>query len=158
VPELIRFTFALGSAVDCDRRRGRPSCSTRFRDLIPMLRLPRRAMIGCQRRRSEAAAKAGSPAAALGAADELAAAGRFVEAMHVLLLQGLAAIRSGLDEGVRGNSLTSRRDPAPRPALPDPGRTSLRDHIVNRVGIGPISASIPAALPADYEGLPRELQ
>ena len=68
-----------------------------FRDLIPILRSGQ----GSDWMSEEASGgggKVGSPAAALGAADELAAAGRFVEAMHVLLLQGLAAIRSGLDE------------------------------------------------------------
>ena len=39
-----------------------------------------------------------TPEVVLGAADELAAQGRFVEAMHVLLLQALADIRRRLDE------------------------------------------------------------
>jgi hypothetical protein len=116
-----------------------------FRDLIPMLRSPQ----GDDWMSEEAfggGGKAGSPAAALGAADELAAAGRFVEAMHVLLLQGLAAIRSGLDEEF-ADSLTSR-EILRRARLPDLGRTSLRD-IVSRVELT-YFGQYPAALP-DYE-------
>jgi hypothetical protein len=116
-----------------------------FRDLIPMLRSPQ----GDDWMSEEAfggGGKAGSPAAALGAADELAAAGRFVEAMHVLLLQGLAAIRSGLDEEF-ADSLTSR-EILRRARLPDLGRTSLRD-IVSRVELT-YFGQYPAAL-ADYE-------
>jgi hypothetical protein len=90
--------------------------------------------------------KAGSPAAALGAADEFAAQGRFVEAMHVLLLQGLAAIRAGLDEEF-ADSLTSR-EILRRARLSDPGRASLRD-IVNRVE-WTYFGQYPAAL-ADYQ-------
>ena len=116
-----------------------------FRDLIPMLRSPQ----GDDWMSEEAfggGGKAGSPAAALGAADELAAAGRFVEAMHVLLLQGLAAIRSGLDEEF-ADSLTSR-EILRRARLPDLGRTSLRD-IVSRVELT-YFGQYPAAL-TDYE-------
>jgi hypothetical protein len=100
-----------------------------FRDLIPILRssqgdnwISEDAIGG--------GGKAGSPAAALGAADDLAAQGRFVEAMHVLLLQGLAAIRAGLNEEF-ADSLTSR-EILRRASLSDPGRASLRD-IVDRV-------------------------
>ena len=48
-----------------------------------------------------------TPEVVLGAADELAAQGRFVEAMHVLLLQALAEIRRRLDEEF-ADSMTSR--------------------------------------------------
>jgi hypothetical protein len=116
-----------------------------FRDLIPILRTSR----GDDWMSEEAfggGGRAGSPAAALGAADELAAAGRFVEAMHVLLLQGLAAIRAGLDEEF-ADSLTSR-EILRRARLPDPGRASLRD-IVNRVELTYFGQH-PAAL-LDYE-------
>jgi hypothetical protein len=116
-----------------------------FRDLIPILRSSR----GDNWISEDAiggAGKAGSPAAALGAADELAAQGRFVEAMHVLLLQGLAAIRAGLDEEF-ADSLTSR-EILRRARLSDPGRASLRD-IVNRVE-WTYFGQYPAAL-ADYE-------
>jgi hypothetical protein len=116
-----------------------------FRDLIPILRSSRG-----ENWISEDAigggGKAGSPVAALGAADELAAEGRFVEAMHVLLLQGLAAIRAGLDEEF-ADSLTSR-EILRRARLSDPGRASLRD-IVNRVE-WTYFGQYPAAL-ADYE-------
>lgn len=116
-----------------------------FRDLIPILRSPRG-----ENWMSEDAigggGKAGSPAAALGAADELAAEGRFVEAMHVLLLQGLAAIRAGLDEEF-ADSLTSR-EILRRARLSDPGRASLRD-IVNRVELS-YFGQYPAAL-TDYQ-------
>jgi hypothetical protein len=116
-----------------------------FRDLIPILRTSR----GDDWMSEDAfggVGKAGSPAAALGAADELAAAGRFVEAMHVLLLQGLAAIRAGLDEEF-ADSLTSR-EILRRARLPDPGRASLRD-IVSRVEMT-YFGQYPAAL-ADYQ-------
>jgi hypothetical protein len=116
-----------------------------FRDLIPILRTSQ----GNDWMSEDAfggGGKAGSPTAALGAADELAAAGRFVEAMHVLLLQGLAAIRAGLDEEF-ADSLTSR-EILRRARLPDPGRASLRD-IVNRVELT-YFGQYPAAL-ADYQ-------
>jgi hypothetical protein len=116
-----------------------------FRDLIPILRSPQ----GDNWMSEEAfggGGTAGSPAAALGAADELAAAGRFVEAMHVLLLQGLAAIRAGLAEEF-ADSLTSR-EILRRARLSDPGRASLHD-IVNRVELT-YFGQYPAAL-ADYE-------
>ena len=115
-----------------------------FRDLIPILR-------SAQGNDWEAAeggpgdGKVGSPTAALGAADELAAEGRFVEAMHVLLLQGLAAIRMGLDEEF-ADSLTSR-EILRRARLSDAGRSSLRD-IVDRVELTYFGQR-PAAL-ADY--------
>jgi hypothetical protein len=116
-----------------------------FRDLIPILRSPQ-GNDWMSEQEFGGGGKAGSPAAALGAADELAAAGRFVEAMHVLLLQGLAAIRAGLHEEF-ADSLTSR-EILRRARLPDPGRTSLRD-IVNRVELT-YFGQYPAAL-ADYE-------
>jgi hypothetical protein len=116
-----------------------------FRDLIPILRSSQ----GDDWMSEDAiggGGKAGSPAAALGAADDLAAQGRFVEAMHVLLLQGLAAIRAGLDEEF-ADSLTSR-EILRRARLSDPGRASLRD-IVNRVE-WTYFGQYPAAL-ADYQ-------
>lgn len=68
--------------------------------------------------------------AALTAADELAGQGRFVDAMHLLLLQGLAAIRERLDEPF-ADSLTSR-EILRGTRLSDAGKASLRD-IVTRV-------------------------
>ena len=77
-----------------------------FRDLIPVLRAGR----GGAWDEDEAASLATGPRPAevvLEAADDLAAQGRFVEAMHVLLLQALADIRRRLDEEF-ADSLTSR--------------------------------------------------
>jgi hypothetical protein len=115
-----------------------------FRDMIPILRLGR----GGDWSTDEAVpgeVKARPPAAVLGAADELAAAGRFVEAMHVLLLQSLADIRQGLDEQF-ADSLTSR-EILRSTRLSETGRASLRD-IVNRVELT-YFGQYPAALP-DY--------
>jgi hypothetical protein len=100
-----------------------------FRDMLPFL--------GVNRDRGweleeAAAAQAGdeAPAIALGAADELAAQGRFVEAMHVLLLQALAEIRRRLDEQF-ADSLTSREILRSK-HLSDDLRRPLRE-VVNRV-------------------------
>jgi hypothetical protein len=86
---------------------------------------------------------ASTPAAVLSTADELASQGRFVEAIHVLLLQGLADIRQGQQFA---DSLTSR-EILRTAKLPDAGRTSLRD-IINRVELTYFGEH-PAALP-DY--------
>jgi hypothetical protein len=77
-----------------------------FRDLIPVLRAGRSGAWD----EEENASLATGPRPAevvLEAADDLAAQGRFVEAMHVLLLQALADIRRRLDEEF-ADSLTSR--------------------------------------------------
>ena len=73
----------------------------------------------------------GPPAAALGTADELAAQGRFVDAMHVLLLQGLAEIRRRHHDQQFADSLTSREILCTA-RLSEAGRASLRD-IIDRV-------------------------
>jgi hypothetical protein len=70
----------------------------------------------------------GNPALILEAADELAAAGRFVEAMHVLLLRALAEMRQRMDEQF-ADSLTSR-EILRSTRLPEGARASLRDVIV----------------------------
>jgi hypothetical protein len=70
------------------------------------------------------------PEVVLMAADELAKQGRFVEAMHVLLLQALADIRRGLDEQ-HADSLTSR-EILRSTRLSEQGRALLRD-IITRV-------------------------
>ena len=115
-----------------------------FRDLIPILRsAPGEDWASDEARQGDR--KVGTPAAALGTADQLAAEGRFVEAMHVLLLQGLAAIRVGLDEEF-ADSLTSR-EILRSARLSDTGRSSLRD-IVDRVELTYFGQR-PAAL-ADY--------
>jgi hypothetical protein len=71
---------------------------------------------------------AGNPALILEAADELAASGRFVEAMHVLLLRALAEMRQRMDEQF-ADSLTSR-EILRSTRLPEGARASLRDVIV----------------------------
>jgi len=81
----------------------------------------------------ENAAGEGTPAApalVLEAADELAARGRFRDAMHVLLLHGLVHIRERLDLQL-SDSLTSREILRSR-QLPEGARVSLRD-VVARV-------------------------
>jgi hypothetical protein len=95
-----------------------------FRDMIPMLRTRRDAdWTGDE----TGAAETGQPASgmALGAADQLAAQGRYVEAMHVLLLQALAEIRLRLNEQF-ADSLTSREILRSK-HLPDEFRHPLRD-------------------------------
>lgn len=87
----------------------------------------------------------GDEAAVLGEADELAAAGHFVEAMHVLLLQGLAHMRLRLDQQF-SDSLTSR-EILGSTNLPEMARAALRD-VVNRVELTYFGKR-PAAL-ADY--------
>jgi hypothetical protein len=115
-----------------------------FRDMIPLLRWGRGgAWTADDEVPGEVEARA--PAVVLGAADELAAEGRYVEAMHVLLLQGLADIRARLDEQF-ADSLTSR-EILRSTKLSDAGRGSLRD-IINRVE-WTYFGEHPAALP-DY--------
>ncbi len=100
-----------------------------FRDMIPVLGLGRRRAWGSdQDDAGDAVWRA--PEVTLGRADELAARGNFVEAMHTLLLQSLAYIRERLNEQF-ADSLTSREILARAP-LPPEGRASLRD-IVSRV-------------------------
>jgi hypothetical protein len=100
-----------------------------FKDMIPILRARQRgAWSGDEA--VDGAVEARAPTQVLGAADDLASQGRYVEAMHVLLLQGLADIRARLDEQF-ADSLTSR-EILRSTKLSDAGRTSLRD-IVNRV-------------------------
>ena len=103
--------------------------------------------------------KARTPEAVLAAADDLAAEGRFVEAMHVLLLQGLAEIRRVLDEQF-ADSLTSR-EILRSARLSDAGRASLRD-IVNRVewtyfGEHPAERADYVACRASFNALARAL-
>lgn len=77
-----------------------------FRDALPMLRFGRDGAWHTDAASVDQTGPA-APTLALGAADDLAAQGRFVEAMHVLLLQALAEIRLRLDEPF-ADSLTSR--------------------------------------------------
>jgi hypothetical protein len=71
-----------------------------------------------------------TPEATLEEADDLAARGNFVDAMHALLLQGLANMRERLNEQF-ADSLTSR-EILYSTKLPQDGRNSLHD-IVTRV-------------------------
>lgn len=77
-----------------------------------------------------AAGAGGSPAVILQMADDLAANGRFAEAMHVLLLRALADIRHRLDEQF-ADSLTSR-EILRGTRLREETRAPLRD-VVTRV-------------------------
>jgi hypothetical protein len=100
-----------------------------FRDLIPVLRAGQ----GGAWDEDEAASLASTsrpPEIVLEAADDLAARGRFVEAMHVLLLQALADIRRRLDEEF-ADSMTSREILRSR-QLSDTLRLPLRD-VISRV-------------------------
>jgi len=116
-----------------------------FRDMIPILRL-RGGGAWSGDEDALADERPRTPAAVLGAADELAAQGRFVEAMHVLLLQGLADIRQRLDEQF-ADSLTSR-EILGSTKLSEAGRAPLRD-IIDRVELTYFGQR-PAALP-DYQ-------
>ena len=129
-----------------------------FRDMLPMLRFGRGGAWTADEAMPEGVA-ARTPAAVLGAADELAAEGRFVEAMHVLLLQGLADIRQGLDEQF-ADSLTSR-EILRSTRLSDAGRAALRD-IINRVewtyfGRHPAAPADYAACRSSFNALARSL-
>jgi hypothetical protein len=100
-----------------------------FRDMIPILRMAGGgAWTSDEAVAGDLARK--DPSVALAAADELATEGRYAEAMHVLLLRGLADIRARLDEPF-ADSLTSR-EILRSPRLPEDVRTSLRD-VVSRV-------------------------
>jgi hypothetical protein len=97
---------------------------------------------------------------ALAAADALSREGRFVEAMHMLLLQGLSDIREQLRETF-ADSLTSRE--ILRGARLDPaGRTSLREIIaaVERTYFGgyPAQADDYALCRRNFDTLRRALQ
>ena len=96
-----------------------------FHDLLPGLRA-RGAWTEPEGAASEATP--GNQAVIMEAADELAAAGRFVEAMHMLLLQGLAHMRARLDQPF-SDSLTSR-EILHSTKLPEAARISLRDVVI----------------------------
>jgi hypothetical protein len=100
-----------------------------FRDMIPVLRAGHGG-VWPQDDAGMAPRGTRTPAVVLGAADELAAAGRFAEAMHVLLLQALAEIRRQLDEEF-ADSMTSREILRSN-RLSDDIRHPLRD-VVSRV-------------------------
>jgi hypothetical protein len=99
-----------------------------FRDLIPILRAGAGALPADEAAPGTSAP--GSQAVVIEAADELAARGRFVEAMHLLLLHGLAHMRQRLDQQF-SDSLTSR-EILHSTNLSETARASLRD-VVSRV-------------------------
>jgi hypothetical protein len=101
-----------------------------FRDMLPGLRFGNRGGWGEDEDALPGEVKRMEPSVVLGTADELAGQGRFVEAMHVLLLRGLAEIRQRLDEQF-ADSLTSR-EILRNARLSEQGRNSLHD-IVTRV-------------------------
>jgi hypothetical protein len=100
-----------------------------FRDMIPLLRA-RGGESWAESEEIGADIARRDPSVVLAAADELAREGRYAEAMHVLLLRGLADIRTRLDEPF-ADSLTSR-EILRSTRLPERARDSLRD-VVGRV-------------------------
>jgi hypothetical protein len=100
-----------------------------FRDMIPLLRA-RGSESWAETEEIAADMARRDPSVVLAAADELAREGRYAEAMHVLLLRGLADIRARLDEPF-ADSLTSR-EILRSTRLPERARDSLRD-VVGRV-------------------------
>ena len=100
-----------------------------------------------------------TPEVVLGAADELAREGRYVEAMHVLLLQALADMRRRLGEFA--DSLTSR-EILRHAKLSPAGQGALRD-IVERVelthfGLRPATAADYRACRASFGALAQALR
>jgi hypothetical protein len=95
-----------------------------FRDMIPLLRA-RGSESWADGEETAADLARRDPAVVLATADELAREGRYAEAMHVLLLRGLADIRARLDEPF-ADSLTSR-EILRSARLPERARISLRD-------------------------------
>jgi hypothetical protein len=120
-PEALWFAVIVGAAV----------LLYAFRDMLPFLGMRRD---GAWELDEAGAGESASrePSIALGAADDLAAQGRFVEAMHVLLLQALAEIRRRLDEQF-ADSMTSREILRSK-HLSDDLRGPLRE-VVNRVEV-----------------------
>jgi hypothetical protein len=114
-----------------------------FRDLIPALQS--RAGTWAEEDGAAGAATPGDHVVVIEAADELAAHGRFVEAMHMLLLNGLKHIRLRLNRQF-ADSLTSR-EILHSADLPEAARVSLRD-VVGRVELTYFGKQ-PAGL-ADY--------
>jgi hypothetical protein len=115
-----------------------------FRDLIPIWRAGA-GRAWAEQEGAPGATTQGDEAVIIEAADALAASGQFVEAMHMLLLHGLAHIRHRLDLQF-SDSLTSR-EILHRTNLPEVARASLRD-VVTRVELTYFGRR-PAAL-ADY--------
>ena len=99
-----------------------------LRDIIPMPGWRRSMAEGTGEAEAGAPLAAQSPSDILLAADELAREGRYVDAMHVLLLKGLADIRQRLGEEF-ADSLTSR-EIMRRARLSAAGTSALRDIVL----------------------------
>ena len=107
--------------------------------MMPIWRLwGRERRLERRRGRDGRGAKRARRRSVLGAADELAAEGRFVEAMHVLLLQGLADIRAAARRAVRGFAHQPRNPPQHQASR---GGAELRCATSSTGWSGPISAS-----------------
>jgi hypothetical protein len=124
-----------------------------FRDVIPIWRQSTRAAWEQENDPGEVAPA--TPAVVLEAADELAALGRFRDAMHVLLLHGLVHIRERLDLQL-SDSLTSREILRSR-HLPEGARVSLREVVaqveLTYFGLHPAGASDYAACRQSFNAL-----
>jgi hypothetical protein len=114
-------------------------------EILPLLRHRRRAQWP-GRALDGGADRSPLSSEAMLAADELARQGRFVEAMHALLLEGLAELRLRLDNRF-ADSLTSR-EILRRARLSEPGRVALRDMIA---GVELTYFGARPARPADYQ-------
>ncbi|MGD0721061.1 MAG: DUF4129 domain-containing protein [Roseiarcus sp.] len=97
-----------------------------LRDILPGGRFARRGGWSADETESGQAG-AGAGTAAQTSADELARLGRFVEAMHVLLLQAVADMHARLDQRI-ADSLTSR-EILRRAAVPPVARSALGEII-----------------------------
>jgi hypothetical protein len=129
-----------------------------FSDMLPALGFSARGRSAAEEE-GGAGTLAKPPEQVLAAADDLARQGRFVDAMHVLLLQGLADIRRYLGEQ-HADSLTSR-EILRSTKLSDAGREPLRD-IISRVewtyfGKHPAEREDYAACRASFYALARAL-
>jgi hypothetical protein len=129
-----------------------------FKDMLPALGFATRGDLAAEEE-GVGGTVAKPPEQVLAAADDLARQGRFVDAMHVLLLQGLADIRRHLDEQF-ADSLTSR-EILRSTKVSDAGRGPLRD-IITRVewtyfGKHPAEREDYAACRASFDALARAL-
>jgi hypothetical protein len=129
-----------------------------FKDMLPALGFATRGDLA-EEEEGIGGAVAKAPEQVLAAADDLARQGRFVDAMHVLLLQGLADIRRHLDEQF-ADSFTSR-EILRSTKLSEAGREPLRD-IITRVewtyfGKHPAEREDYAACRASFDALARAL-
>jgi hypothetical protein len=129
-----------------------------FKDMLPVWGFAARGDLAAEEDETGGTV-ARPPEQVLAAADDLARQGRFVDAMHVLLLQGLADIRRHLDEQF-ADSFTSR-EILRSTKLSDAGRAPLRD-IITRVewtyfGKHPAEREDYAACRTSFDALVRAL-